>query len=63
MAKLNTQNLFCDFPHTDPHKAVSFDQLHWYHSGLFGYHLWGEFKKVIDNLPQSRKFASQVNNG
>ena len=49
---LCNQNLFWDFNNSDPHQAVSFDQLHWYHSGLFGHHLWGEFKNVIGSLPR-----------
>ncbi|KIP02233.1 hypothetical protein PHLGIDRAFT_79417, partial [Phlebiopsis gigantea 11061_1 CR5-6] len=50
------KNLFWDFPLTDPYKAVSFDQLHWYHSGLFGHHLWGELKSHIrlKNMPRWR---------
>lgn len=29
------------------HEALSFDRLHSYHSGLFGNHLFGEFKIIL----------------
>lgn len=50
-----TQNIFWKLAHCDPHKALSFDRLHAYHLGLFGKHLWLEFKLVVDGL--ERKYA------
>lgn len=45
------QNVLWDLPGCNPYKAVSFDPLHAYHSGLFGHHLWGQFKIRIDEVP------------
>ncbi|KAH9858046.1 hypothetical protein C2E23DRAFT_719166 [Lenzites betulinus] len=41
------KNAFFDVKHSDPYTALSFDRLHAFHSGLFGHHLWGEFKQVL----------------
>lgn len=32
------------------HEALSFDRLHAYHSGLFGHHLFEEFKGTLEGL-------------
>ncbi|KAL7278666.1 hypothetical protein ACG7TL_007667 [Trametes sanguinea] len=44
------QNAFLELGHSDPYKALSFDRLHAFHSGLFGHHLWVEFKKHVENI-------------
>ena len=45
-----SKNTFYKLNHTDPHKAVSFDKLHGYDSGLFGDHLWPETTRIIKNI-------------
>lgn len=42
----------------DLHRALSFDRLHSNNSGLFGHHLWGVFKTLIEGY--GRKEAEQV---
>ncbi|OSD02004.1 hypothetical protein PYCCODRAFT_1368332, partial [Trametes coccinea BRFM310] len=44
------QNTFLELGHSDPYKALSFDRLHAFHSGLFGHHLWVEFKKHVEGI-------------
>ncbi|KAJ3019129.1 hypothetical protein NUW54_g162 [Trametes sanguinea] len=44
------QNAFSELGHSDPYKALSFDRLHAFHSGLFGHHLWVKFKKYVENI-------------
>jgi len=41
------QNVFWHIANTDPHRVLSFDQLHLNNSGLFGHHLWEVFKTII----------------
>ncbi|KAA1476942.1 hypothetical protein DENSPDRAFT_758082, partial [Dentipellis sp. KUC8613] len=41
-------NVFWNVAYTDVHKALTFDRLHSYHSGLFGKHLWVAFVSHID---------------
>ncbi|KAH7917227.1 hypothetical protein BV22DRAFT_974760, partial [Leucogyrophana mollusca] len=40
------ENVFWQVANSDPHQALSFDQLHVYHIGLFGHHLFVEFKRL-----------------
>lgn len=37
---------------------ISFDRLHAYHSGLFGTHLFGEFKDIAKDL--GKKFITKI---
>ncbi|KAI0309431.1 hypothetical protein OF83DRAFT_1166855 [Amylostereum chailletii] len=43
---------------TDVHHALSFDRLHSYNSGLFGTHLWQQFKALVN--AQGRELATEV---
>ncbi|KAH9017439.1 hypothetical protein EDB84DRAFT_1628850 [Lactarius hengduanensis] len=50
-------NVFWLVKNSDPYRALSFDRLHSNNSGLFGYHLWGEFKALAQTW---RGAASKV---
>ncbi|KAH9013071.1 hypothetical protein EDB85DRAFT_2158478 [Lactarius pseudohatsudake] len=50
-------NVFWLVKNSDPYRALSFDRLHSNNSGLFGYHLWGEFKALAQTW---RGTASKV---
>ncbi|KAF8268768.1 hypothetical protein EI94DRAFT_1576741, partial [Lactarius quietus] len=54
----NVNNVFWQLQYTDVHHAVSFDRLHSNNTGLFGRHLWGAFKQLINGY--GRKEAAQV---
>ncbi|EIW78727.1 hypothetical protein CONPUDRAFT_75332 [Coniophora puteana RWD-64-598 SS2] len=41
------ENVFYDIKHLDIHDALSFDHLHFCHSGLFGWHFLPELQKII----------------
>ncbi|KAI0271244.1 hypothetical protein BC834DRAFT_818216 [Gloeopeniophorella convolvens] len=43
----DVDNVFWQVQNSDPHRALSFDRLHSNNSGLFGYHLWREFKYIV----------------
>ncbi len=45
-----TQNAFLELDNSDPYKALSFDRLHAFHSGLFGHHLWTVFKELVSKI-------------
>ena len=44
------QNAFWNLSNSDPHRAVSWDRLHGYSIGLFGDHLWKNFKQAFKDL-------------
>ncbi|THU90821.1 hypothetical protein K435DRAFT_675329, partial [Dendrothele bispora CBS 962.96] len=44
-------NVFLDLNHVDPYFACSFDELHFDSSGLWGDHLFAQFKRHLDALP------------
>ncbi|KAI0033052.1 hypothetical protein K488DRAFT_48524 [Vararia minispora EC-137] len=54
-------NVFWRIANTDPHKALSFDRLHFNNSGLGGHHLWSELKKVIKLLGRQAEKALNEN--
>ncbi|KAJ7587834.1 hypothetical protein C8J56DRAFT_786443 [Mycena floridula] len=54
------QNAFARVANTDPHAASSFDELHTDDSGLWGKHLFSQFKLHIDALGQSA--ATEIDN-
>ncbi|KAH9885840.1 hypothetical protein C8Q73DRAFT_659190, partial [Cubamyces lactineus] len=58
------QNAFLELAHSDPYKALSFDRLHAFHSGLFGHHLWPEFKKHVEKISHDavKQIDVQYNN-
>lgn len=44
--------------------ALSWDQLHAYHLGLFGDHILGEFKKALLSFPnKGRRESGMVDEG
>lgn len=49
-ANMVSQNAFLELAHSDPYLALSFDRLHAFHSGMFGHHLWNEFKRLVEAL-------------
>ncbi|EKM49227.1 uncharacterized protein PHACADRAFT_201888 [Phanerochaete carnosa HHB-10118-sp] len=53
----DVQNVFWNLARSDPHKTLSFDRLHAYHLGLFGKHLWLEFKLVVEDLDRNVRVA------
>jgi hypothetical protein len=48
------QNVFWDLHNSDPHRALSFDRLHSNNSGLFGHHLWDQFKALITGFGRTQ---------
>ncbi|KAI0035349.1 hypothetical protein K488DRAFT_43506 [Vararia minispora EC-137] len=54
-------NVFWQIANTDPHRALSFDRLHFNNSGLGGNHLWGELVKVIKSLGRQAEKALNDN--
>lgn len=49
---------------TDPHKASSFDELHYLGSGIFGYHALKELRTRLDALGEAgRDFSVQLDHG
>ncbi|KAJ3536941.1 hypothetical protein NM688_g6767 [Phlebia brevispora] len=49
------KNAFWSLPNFNLHEALSFDRLHSYHSGLFGKHLFVEFKYILEGMgPQAQ---------
>ncbi|KAF8152414.1 hypothetical protein B0H34DRAFT_861710 [Crassisporium funariophilum] len=59
----DVKNSFWMLENTDVYAAISWDQLHAYHSGLFSDHLWARFKEIIMELgkPACEKFDTQIN--
>ncbi|EKM55198.1 uncharacterized protein PHACADRAFT_195226 [Phanerochaete carnosa HHB-10118-sp] len=53
----DVQNIFWNLARSNPHKTLSFDRLHAYHLGLFGKHLWLEFKLVVEELDRNVRVA------
>ncbi|THV00958.1 hypothetical protein K435DRAFT_818161 [Dendrothele bispora CBS 962.96] len=43
-------NVFLDLNYMDPYRACSFDELHFDSSGLWGDHLFSQFKKHLDGM-------------
>ncbi|KAI0674805.1 hypothetical protein C8Q78DRAFT_502219 [Trametes maxima] len=56
----NIQNAFWEIQNSDPYQALSFDRLHTFHLGLFGHHLWKQFKKHVNALSKSRDAAQAI---
>ncbi|KAJ6467793.1 hypothetical protein C8R45DRAFT_1055381 [Mycena sanguinolenta] len=56
-------NVFWRIAYSDPHHAISFDQLHSHHSGLWGDHLFPQLKLHLISLGdrQSAKLDQQFN--
>ena len=49
---------------TDPHKASSFDDLHYFSGGIFGYHSFKELKLRLKELKKAgRDFSIQLDEG
>jgi hypothetical protein len=48
------QNVFWDLRNSDPHRALSFDRLHSNNSGLFGHHLWVQFKVLTTRFGRTQ---------
>jgi hypothetical protein len=44
------QNVLWLVTNADPHRALSFDRLHFNNSGLGGHHLWTAFKDHVDKF-------------
>ncbi|KAF8837802.1 hypothetical protein BDN67DRAFT_991595 [Paxillus ammoniavirescens] len=44
------QNIFWFIPFSDPHLALSFNRLHSLHLGIWGKHIFGEIKKILEYL-------------
>lgn len=44
------KNVFHKVGYSDPHWALSFDQLHFNHGGLFSDHIWAQVKRHIESL-------------
>ncbi|KAI5986488.1 hypothetical protein EDD15DRAFT_2389855 [Pisolithus albus] len=51
-------NVFWKVKNSDPEEAVSLDDLHVMHAGLFGYHSLEELKIILNKLP--RQYAAQL---
>jgi hypothetical protein len=49
------QNVFWNLSYSDLHRALSFDRLHSNNSGLFGHHLWEQFKNLITGYGRSQE--------
>ncbi|KAH9961701.1 hypothetical protein BGW80DRAFT_1181151, partial [Lactifluus volemus] len=54
----SVDNVFWSLQNSDPHRALSFDRLHSNNSGLFGHHLWEQFKALISGY--GRREAAQI---
>lgn len=52
------ENVFWKVGHTDAHRALSYDDLHG--GGLFSKHLWGQFKKHLEDSGDTRKLAEAL---
>ncbi len=52
------QNAFWSLRNSEVHRAMSFDRLHAFQGGLFGQHLFKEFKARVEEL--GRVEAAQV---
>ncbi|KAF9231165.1 hypothetical protein BU15DRAFT_90973 [Melanogaster broomeanus] len=52
------ENIFWSVKYSCPHGAMSFDQLHYLHGGLWGKHLLGETKKILKSLGPQKMFYS-----
>ena len=49
---------------TNPYKASSFDELHYFGSGVFGYHTLKELRTRLKELKKAeRAFSVQFDNG
>ncbi|THH28010.1 hypothetical protein EUX98_g6168 [Antrodiella citrinella] len=46
----DVENKLMKIANSDPHRALSFDRLHAYNDGLFGHHLFPEWKGHLDKL-------------
>ncbi|KAH9962266.1 hypothetical protein BJV74DRAFT_799782 [Russula compacta] len=59
----DVKNVFWDLHNSDPHDALSFNQLHLNNSSLFGHHLWEQFKALIarDGYLQQQQIDTQFN--
>ncbi|KAK0211611.1 hypothetical protein IW262DRAFT_1301552 [Armillaria fumosa] len=55
----NVENVFWSIAHSDPYKAVSWDQLHAYHLGVFK-HLLNRLLEHIENIPGADKHHAKV---
>ncbi|KAG1765483.1 hypothetical protein EV702DRAFT_981531 [Suillus placidus] len=43
--------------HSDPHDAMSVDRLHTVHSGMGGYHVFGELKAILEDVGREAQAA------
>ena len=48
---------------TDLYKALSWDRLHAYHLGLFGDHLWPQFKLIVNGKKFDNESRQKIDNG
>ncbi|KAK0493602.1 hypothetical protein EDD18DRAFT_1107980 [Armillaria luteobubalina] len=55
----NVENVFWSIANSDPYKAVSWDQLHAYHLGVFR-HLLNRLLEHIENIPGAEKRHAKV---
>ena len=44
--------------HTDVHRALSYDRLHYNHGGIWSDHLWVELQKYVTSL--GKDMVSQI---
>ncbi|KAF8263920.1 hypothetical protein EI94DRAFT_1806512 [Lactarius quietus] len=54
----DVDNVFWLVNNLDPYRALSFDRLHSNNSGLFGYHMWRNFKALVNEI--GRDAAAKV---
>jgi len=53
--------MFWDLHRTDVYSALSWDQLHTYHGGLFSDHLLVELKSILETeIPNKQKNATEI---
>lgn len=52
------KNAFWDIQFSDPHSAITFDEMHVNDHGLGGKHFWPQAKEFVTDLPS--KAAKQI---
>ncbi|KDR67396.1 hypothetical protein GALMADRAFT_232065 [Galerina marginata CBS 339.88] len=56
----DVENTFWKLKYTDVYKALSWDRLHAYHSGLYRFHLLVQFLYIIQLLDDKRQAATEI---
>ncbi len=54
------QNVFWRIRGCEIYRALSWDRLHAYHLGLFGKHLLGELKRLLEDRPDKKEILLKV---